>query len=225
MIRLHVIVEGQTEEAFVNRVLASHLGHFNISAIDVRCVETGRRKAKIYRGGLSDYRKVRKDITLWMKEDQKADAYFTTMFDLYALPEDFPGFVQAKKCATPYERVLMLEAEFEKDIAHPRFVPYIQLHEFEALLFSDPLKFDWEFINHDKAIQKLVEISASFDSPELIDDHLDDAPSKRIIKEIPEYYGRKSSAGPAIAEKIGIEILREKCSHFSDWLTKLQALG
>ncbi len=51
MIRLHIIVEGQTEEAFVKRVLRDHLGMFNI-VTDVRCVETSRNSRRIYRGGV-----------------------------------------------------------------------------------------------------------------------------------------------------------------------------
>jgi hypothetical protein len=223
MIRLHMVVEGQTEETFVNRLLAEHLGRFDLS-VDVRRVETSRRRAKIYRGGLLHYRKVRKDISLWMKEDQNPDAYFSTMFDLYALPDDFPEFDLAAKFPTPYERVIALEDAFGRDIQHPRFIPYIQLHEFEALLFSDPSKFDWEFIDHDKEIRKLIEIANSFNTPELIDDNPQTAPSKRIIKEIPEYSGRKSSAGPIIAEKIGIQAMREKCVHFNDWVTRLESL-
>ncbi len=84
MIRLNMIVEGQTEEAFVNLVLVDHLGHFGIST-SIRCVETGRKKNQIFRGGMISYKKAKKDISLWMKEDRKPDAFFTTMFDLYAL--------------------------------------------------------------------------------------------------------------------------------------------
>jgi len=90
MIRLHIIVEGQTEEAFVKRVLRDYLGHFNI-VTDVRCVETSRGSLRIYRGGMIDYGRVRRDVIRWMKEDRNRDACFTTMFDLFRLPRDFPG--------------------------------------------------------------------------------------------------------------------------------------
>lgn len=224
MIRLHFIVEGQTEETFVNRVLADHLGNFGIS-VDVRCVETSRRRARIYRGGLREYQRVRRDLTLWMKEDQNKDAYFTSMFDLYALPEDFPLYHESKKFTSPYDRVSKLEQAFREDMQHYRFTPYIQLHEFEALLLSDRPKFDWEFIDHDKAIQNLIALTATFESPELINDGPHTAPSKRIINEIPEYLGRKSSSGPIIADKIGITHIRSKCPHFESWLSQIEALG
>jgi hypothetical protein len=64
-----------------------------------------------------------------------------------------------------------------------------------------------------------------FESPEYIDDGEDTAPSKRIIKEIPEYEGMKASAGPLVAEKIGLTNIRKKCNHFNQWLLKIEALG
>lgn len=79
MIRLHMVVEGQSEEEFVNSLLVDHLGASNIST-DVRRVETSRRRArfrrsgtveaKIFRGGLLDYEKAKGDMLRWMKEDK-----------------------------------------------------------------------------------------------------------------------------------------------------------
>lgn len=158
----------------------------------------------------------------WMKEDQNMDAYFTTMFDLYALPEDFPGFAEAKKINDPYGRVNTLENAFAVDMAHQRFIPYIQLHEFEALILSDPSEFSSRFIEHTRGIRNLIDMCATFSSPELIDDDINNAPSKRIIREIPDYKGTKSSAGPTIAQRIGLQTIRQKCSHFNEWLTKLE---
>lgn len=224
MIRLHMIVEGQTEEIFVNRVLADHFGQFNIT-VDVRSVETSRHQRRIYRGGLLDYQRAKRDLGRWMSEDQNADAFFSTMFDLYALPDDFPSYVDARHTSDPYARVYALEDALRIDIEHRRFIPYIQLHEFEALLLADPQKFDWEFIEHDRQIDQLIQIANGFDSPELINDHPETAPSKRIIQLIPEYEGRKTSAGPLIAAKIGLPTLRAKCPHFDSWLRRIEALG
>jgi len=87
-VRVNIIVEGQTEETFVNKILAKELGLSGIS-ISARSVETKRKKSRfdrsteIKRGGLSKYDKAKKDIQRWRKEDRSA--YLTTMFDLYAL--------------------------------------------------------------------------------------------------------------------------------------------
>jgi hypothetical protein len=121
-------------------------------------------------------------------------------------------------------RVATIEKAFAEDLGDPRFIPYLQLHEFEALLLADPEKFDWEFPDHEKAIRSLVELVAQFASLELIDDQYDTAPSRRISAVIPEYDGRKASAGPLIAEKIEVDTLRQKCRHFGGWLSRLESL-
>ena len=110
-----------------------------------------------------------------------------------------------------------------EDISDQRFVPYLQLHEFEALLFSDPEKLEERFDRHSTEIRRLVQI-AEQSNPELINDGIETAPSKRIIREIPEYESDKASSGPIVAERIGLTTLRMKCLHFSEWIGKLEAL-
>jgi hypothetical protein len=222
--RLHFIAEGQTEETFINRVIVPHLASYSVWG-DVRCVMTGRTRSIIHRGGLRSYVRAKKDIMLWMKEDQNPDAAFTTMFDLYALPSDFPGYEETVRARCPYARVAELERAMLGDVGHPRFTPYIQLHEYETLLLADPQKLDCRYSDCDRAIQNLVDMVAGFDSPELIDDGANTAPSKRIIREIPEYEGMKASAGPLVAEHIGLPTLRHKCAHFDQWLVQLENLG
>ena len=222
MIRLHVTAEGQTEQFFVKTILAPHLAPFNVFA-DARCVLTSKdkRAAKEHRGGLLSYEKAKKDIRAWRKEDNHADCRFTTMFDLYALPDDFPGYAESRKKTDPYERVRFLEDAMNQDIDDYRFIPYIQLHEFEALILVDPKALDWEYLEHDKPIKNLISMVGD-QNPELINDDPQTAPSKRILHEIPEY--DKVTAGVAVAGKIGLERLRKKCTHFNDWLTFLEKL-
>jgi hypothetical protein len=81
--------------------------------------------------------KIRNDLAMRLKEDHKSGARFTTMLDLYALPATFPGWAEAGACPTPQQRVTALESALHCDLGDPRFIPYIQLHEFEALLFCD----------------------------------------------------------------------------------------
>lgn len=224
MRRLNVLAEGQTEEAFVNDVLAPHLAEFDVVAC-VRCVTTRRDRRRpdlVHRGGLPDYGKARRDLQRWLAED--GAAAFTTMFDLYALPNDFPGFEDARRLVDPYARVRALESAMADDIGSRRLIPYIQLHEFEALLLSDPQKLDWEYVEHPRPIARLVELAGGYESPELIDDGPDTAPSKRIIAEIPEYAFQKASVGPQIARQIGIVRMRERCPHFSRWVRQMESL-
>jgi hypothetical protein len=225
-VRLHLVVEGQTEETYVNRVLVPHLATFGVWA-DVRIVETGRRRGLIFRGGLREYRKLRDDLERWMKQDDHPDVFFTTMIDLYglgALRDPFPGWQEAARISNPYKKVAALQEAWHCDIHHPRFLPYLQLHEFEALLLACPTHLAVEFISRDAQIGRLESMAAGFKSPELIDDGDQTAPSKRIIAELPEYEGRKASAGPIVAEGIGLDVLRTKCPHFADWLSRLENL-
>ena len=133
-VRLYITVEGQTEKEFADRALKPHLAAY---AIDVRprVVVTNRKLGK--RGGVLDFAKIRGDIGRLMKEDQDRESRFTTMVDLYALPSEFPGWVEARKKTAPSERVLVLEKALETEFAEPRFISFIQLHEFEALLYCD----------------------------------------------------------------------------------------
>lgn len=227
MKRLHITVEGQTEESFVRRTLVDQLGVFQVFA-DVRCVLTSRdkhRKDISYRGGMTNYAKAKNDILQWVKEEKNnKDVYFTTMFDYYALPDDFPGFSDAKKQDDPYKKVRMIEEAFAKDINDHRFIPYIQLHEFETLLFSSPQSFKIEFFDEPQGITELEKILEDKRNPELINDGQETAPSNRIINIFPTYADNKAAIGSMIAHKIGLETLRQSCRHFGEWLAKLEKL-
>src|SRR6185369_4543528 len=144
---------------------------------------------------------------------------------LYAIQTDLPGFAEAEKLRhLPVHRVEALEAEFARDLGDHRFVPYIQLHEYEAYLFSDPTWFAYFYDHHEKQIAALKAIADGHDTPELIDDGPHSAPSKRIIAELPDYAGAKSAVGPQVAELIGLEVIRNRCPHFAAWISRLELL-
>jgi hypothetical protein len=230
LIRLHIVAEGQTEEGFVNDILAPELGAHSIFA-SAHCITTGRRHGRLFRGGLMDYDHLARDLTLWMKQDQNEDSWFTTMIDFYALPINFPGRVNMPPNLTAPERVLHLEEELRLDIIQRlnplsvsrRFIPYIQLHEFEALLFSDPTAFLEAFPGNQKAVAELAAIRAKFPNPEDIDDDPRTAPSKRILKVFPDY--QKPVAGILVAQRIGLTGLRDNCRHFDLWFARLLGLS
>ncbi len=222
--RLHFIVEGQTEARFVNQVLAPHLAGLFILA-DARRVQTSHKGGVKYSGGVTNYELPKQDILQWMREDRGTDARFTTMFDLYGLPSEFEKRSDATRIVNPYEKVKAIEDTLKAEIDDWRFIPYIQLHEFEALILSDPAYLSAQFPDNQNGIRQLVALVAQFESPEHIDEGPNSAPSKRIIREIPEYKGRKAVAGPVVAEKIGLPTLRQKCAHFAEWLSNLERLA
>lgn len=223
MIRLCITVEGYTEQGFVKDVLAEHLADFGVNAC-ARPVITGRdkRASREFRGGMTTYSRARDDVLSWIKEDRRREWRFTTMFDLYALPDDFPGYTEARRLTDPYQRVRAVEGAMSADLAaYPSFFPYIQLHEFESLILADPQKLGPEYPDREGEIAQLIALARD-ENPECINGGQDTAPSKRIKKLIPEY--DKVTAGKLIAKGIGIKTLRERCRHFNEWLSRLERL-
>lgn len=221
MVRLYAVVEGQTEETFVNHVLAPNLGARQVFATCHR-ITTGRKRNQLHRGGISHYRQLKDDLVLWMKQDQGRDARFTTMVDLYRLPDDFPSYSECGRGGDPLLRVRCLEEKLSNDVGDYRFIPYIQLHEFEALLFSEVGAFESVFPDQPKLTSALAEVVRQFSSPEHINESPDQSPSSRILQVIPDYV--KPVAGILIAQKIGLATLRSKCTHFGDWIDRLEQL-
>lgn len=220
MIRLNIIVEGQTEETFVRELLAEHLGQHAVFAT-ARCVETGRSKRRIHRGGLVGYLKARKDIQSWLKQDKHA--FVSTMFDYYALPSDFPQPARPRGSESSLEWAVKLEQALAADINDSRFVPYLQVHEFEALLFSDVLRTGEALGAGTAQARRLQDIRAAFETPEHINDSPETAPSKRLLELFPAY--DKPAFGSLIVKRIGLGPIRQACPHFSSWLEKLERLG
>ncbi len=89
---------------------------------------------------------------------------------------------------------------------------------------SEPSKLAERFPEYEQEVQQLLEVCNRFPSPELINDGATTAPSKRINQFIPGYESSKVSVAPLIAQKIGLQTIREKCSHFNEWLTQLEQL-
>lgn len=218
-LRVNFIVEGQTEETFVRDVLQEHLVSRGV-LIAVRCVQTGRQRGKIFRGGMTSFARAERDIRRWLAEDPSA--YLTTMFDLYRLPVDFPQYVVAKGQHDPYRKVAILEQALAEAIGSHHFIPHIQLHEFEGLLFSDVETIDAALSLHRRPsrLGELQAIKNAFANPEEINEGEETAPSKRLIKLYPGY--DKPLFGPQIARRIGLASIRAQCPHFAAWLARLE---
>lgn len=217
MKRLVFIVEGETEEAFVNTILRPYFlrcGLYN----PVQCF-----KIKHTQGGMHKYSYVLNDVLNTIYEH---DVIVTTMFDFYALPTSFPGYAEAQAITDHLERVIFLEAKMKEDLeAHQgqvfnNYIPYIQLHEFEALVFSSTIGFEALFEDNEmnfKAIRKVID---GFSNPEDINDSPETAPSKRMQKLIPGY--NKVTYGISLIEYTGIDKILQKCHHFNEWIEKLK---
>ena len=217
MTRLNITAEGFAEERLVTDILRPHLLQFGIYT-DVRKVITSRKLG--VRGGITSYARFRDDVTRWIKEDPKA--WHSTCIDLYGPMGDFPGN-KASAGWQPYPRVHEMQRALAEDIGSYRFIPYIQLHEFEALLFSDPIKMEmWLGLYHPVPAGSFQRILDRVGNPELINEGLQTAPSKRILSIYPGY--DKIDDGILLLHEIGLGKLRENCPNFNDWVTRLEGL-
>ena len=227
MTRLLIHVEGETEEAFVNEVLASHLYGCGYTKVSARLVGNARQRDR--RGGIRAWSAVRKDILHHLKED--AACLSTTMVDFYALPQTgdraWPGRAQAAQLAFA-KKANAVESALLADICNDlgagvedcRFVPYVMMHEFEALLFSDAAKLGLGIGQPDLA-PNFQAIRDQFATPEEINDSPLTAPSKRILKLFPRY--EKPLMGTLAVLEIGLDAIRQECPLFRGWLERLEA--
>ena len=228
MVRLYLFAEGQTEQTFADNIVKPHLAQYDVFLDKIILIAHSRKKGKAHRGGsgYGDYQPMRDDILRFLKQEKGTNVFFTTMIDLYAIHHNLPGLAEAEIMRqNPMKRVEFLEKSFADEINDRRFIPYIQLHEYEAYLFSDPTCFESLYDNCSDEVEELKTISDSYETPELINDSKETAPSKRIIAQFPDYEGAKSTVGPLLAESIGLEVIRNKCPHFNSWLSRLELLG
>ena len=218
MKRLVFIVEGETEEAFVNNILIPYFqgcGLYN----PVQCY-----KIKHTQGGMHKYSYVRTDVLNTIYEH---DVIVTTMFDLYALPHSFPGYNESQAIEDHLKRVEFLEAKMKEDLEMVQnqqfnnYIPYIQLHEFEALAFTSTVSFEALFEENEMNYKGICEVINEFPNPEDINDSPETAPSKRMQKLIQGY--NKVAYGISLIEYTGIETILQKCPHFRSWIYTLKA--
>ena len=225
MTELFVFVEGQTEEQFVSRTLAPHLTGSGVFA-KARVLPTKRNSSTgqvLNRGG-GFFKTWKKELSIHLRSDARPDLRFTTLFDLYGLPDDFPKLAELLCISDTAKRADVAESVFAEQFGDSRFQPYFQRHEFEAFLFADLgalrgiLDDAKDLSGLDTLAHKVARIS-----PEDIDDGPTTAPSKRLVNAIRSY--NKVLHGPLAVESIGLATLRNQCPRFGAWISSLELLG
>jgi len=224
-VEIFIVVEGQTEQTFVRDVLAPAIAPKGIYLSAALIGKPG------HKGGNVFFDRAKVDICNFLK--QRNDIYVTTMFDYFRIDSKWPGRTDVQRKArngitlTAIDKANILESATHDEIisAFPsynsenRFIPYIEMHEFEALLFSDAN------ILAEKTeidVSKIEEILDEHGAPEEINEDPLKAPSKQLEALKSDY--RKVAMGKTVSEVIGIEKIREQCPHFNDWLVKLEQL-
>ena len=214
MNRSAIRVEGQTEVEFVKALIRPYLLRINpnviVEANLIRTSSTGR-------GGFTNYAHIRNDITNSLKSNSK-DLIVSMFVDFFRIPTSIPEYNIIMSSGTYQTQVAKLESAINKDINDRRFIPYIQLHEFEGLLFSSNAGFETYFIA-EHAIQT-NDIVNGYANPEDINSSPETAPSKRLIKIKNDY--DKVLEGNLIALEVGIVAILQRCPRFKNWIETLE---
>lgn len=220
MIRVHVICEGQTEEMFVNELLVPTFLAKDLLLVPALIGRPG------HKGGNFKFERLQTDVKNRLLGERTA--YCTTFFDYYGLPQSFPGKdihdsqVDIVTKATSVQEAMTTElTRLIGDDAMRRFIPFVQMYEFESLLFSDPIAFA-RGISKEHLSQNLTDIAEQFDSPEHINNSPQTAPSKRIEGLIRGY--EKPLMGTLAALEVGLDSMRQNCELFDNWLRQLESL-
>jgi len=220
-VEVYIIVEGRTEQTFIREVLGPVFGYKGLFLYPVLIGNPG------HKGGDIRFRRAENDIGNFLK--QRSDIYVSTMFDYFRIDPGWPGRANVRANDTAVKKAERTEDEtlaeiiksFPNQNAGERFVPYIEMHEFEALLFSDAsVLANMIGVNPGEIDSVLNE----FGEPEEINDNPETSPSKRLQSLSDKKY-RKVAMGKAIAEAIGIQTMRKKCPHFDEWLKRLERLA
>lgn len=211
--RVCIVCEGQTEVEFIKSCVAPYLGHYGIIAYPaILQAPSGK-----HRGGRVTVERLVNFISHQYCEIQR----ITTLVD-YSGFQDRSG-----QNARELEQAILEGVRNRIKNFDPRFVlPYVQMHEFEGLLFSDVEQFQFvlDGWNADSRAA-LMRVRQAAATPEDINDSPETAPSKRILKIFDAGTYSKTEHGPIIAEEIGIERIRAQCPGFNDWIGRLQTWG
>lgn len=213
---VYILCEGQTEEAFINEVLSPYFENLSIYIRPIICT-TRRTASKKYKGGVSDYNKIKSELTILCK--QHKNEIITTMFDYYAMPRNTPN-IECREVDL-YKRMDLIEEAINNDIQQPNCFFNLMLHEFEGMLFSSPDAFIE--ITNEKIVEKIQKMRDEAISPEHINNSPETAPSKRLEFLIPNY--AKVKNGSLISKNIGIDTLLKECKHFAKWVDKIKNLS
>ena len=226
MKRLLIHVEGQTEETFVKQVLAPHLYRLGYESVSARLI--GNARLRQGRGGIRAWSTVRRDIVNHLREDVRTLS--TTMVDYYGMPQSgskaWPGRAAATILAFDQKPLAVgnailedIQGELGDDFDPSRFIPYVMMHEFEGLLFSDPTRFA-QGIGRADLSPRFEEIRSEFSTPEEINDSPLTAPSHRVRDLEPRYV--KPLMGTLAVTAIGLEAIRRECPIFRSWIQRLE---
>lgn len=220
---VHILVEGQAEETFVKELLEPYFLNYGIYVYPVLISTKRSREGTKFKGGLT-----RGNFSNFISDIQKliynipSSGIVSTFIDYYRLPSVFPSYSQRLQFNTPADKVSFLENALFEHLKSPQnFIPYIQLHEFEAFIFSHPIGLQSYIDPSEATIDNLLTVINEYENPEDINEGENTSPSKRILQHYKNY--DKVAEGNLMLLEIGMNTLLLKCPHFKNWIDKIVA--
>lgn len=214
MKRVIIICEGETEREFCKNVLAPHLIHHDIF------IQPPLIKRSM--GGIVRWPILKREIETHLREPT---VIVSTLIDYYGLYQkyNFPSWEEGEKILDKNARMDFLENAMKEDISDSvrhRYIPYLQLHEFEGLLFNDIQHFYNQVPEKELVgVEELMQTFANYDNPEMINNNKETSPSHRLKRIIKGY--NKPLYGHYFAEAIGIDQIRNKSPRFNHWIESI----
>ncbi|MBC7951917.1 MAG: DUF4276 family protein [Rhodospirillaceae bacterium] len=222
MVEVIIFAEGQTEEKFIKLVVAPALRGLKVF-VKPQTLNTSRDS----KGGAVSFDRLKRSARNTL--NQSSTVVLSTFLDLYGLDTDFPGFDEARNKPLPGGKAGHLEAALHGAIVNhvgcrpERFIPHIQPHEYEGLLFSDVTALAGTEPGWHVFLAELAKIRQGAETPEHINGCWETRPSKRLEILTPGY--KKTRHGPLAAERITLEVMERECHHFRGWMDRLRALA
>lgn len=216
MRHLHILCEGQTEEMIASDIIAPYFS--GADAYVTWSVLTTKRPAggPAFKGGVSTWPKLERELRLLLHDS--STTVLTTLLDYYAFPAEAPGMAD-RPHGSPHERITHVESALAKAVGDVRFVPHLVLHETETWVLADSRRLG-EVMGEPGPAAELQRIVNLESGPELVNDGVDTAPSKRIMRVYPQY--TKTIDGPLVIAEIGLDTIRSTCPHADGWLCELE---
>ena len=214
------LVEGPTERIFIQNILGPYLARTEVYLTPIILTKPGQR------GGDVRFSRARNDIERHLK--QRNETWLTLLIDYFGIKSDWPGYEESKRKRRHTSKAHVMNEATRKKVnelfgdqdSQRRFIPYVSMFEFEALLFSDADILAQKLNVQPKDVETIL--SEYNDEPEKINDNPQTAPSKQLEGLSDRF--KKTVTGISIAREIGIERIRESCPLFDEWISKLENL-
>ena len=211
--RMVILVEGESELRFVQQMMIPRLYGVAKKGWSIESCKIISNRKLNKKGGNVNYDYLCNDVARFAAQ---GCLVITTFLDFFRLPNNFPGYTNDANCFHEIEKEM--GADLRRKIPELQlFIPYIQKHEFEALLFSSMDGFEY-LIDDESQLEKIKEIVGNYPNPEDINGGASTAPSKRLL-DIFNY--NKAADSVDMLEINGLDVILTKCPRFAAWFSRL----